>query len=327
MTLHIGTDEAGYGPNLGPLVVAATVWRVAGDDTEAAIARAVAAVDGLASAHRAGRAAPLWADSKQIHRGSDGFAALERGVAIGLAVATADVPGTWESLERRLGPVSPRGGCRDQWRLLADLRLPRATDPAAAVGLATRARDALAKHGVTLERVACRCVYPAEFNAALDAGLNKSDILSAATLDLAADLRAAAPDAPAVIWCDRHGGRKRYGGLVARHFRRTLVQPVEETAARSAYAVPPEAGAAGQAGCLIEFRVGGETRAPVALASMAAKYVRELAMQAFNAFWTARLPGLAPTAGYPVDAARWRRDAAAALAAENVRDDDFWRRA
>ena len=28
MTLVIGTDEAGYGPNLGPLVVAATAWRV-----------------------------------------------------------------------------------------------------------------------------------------------------------------------------------------------------------------------------------------------------------------------------------------------------------
>ena len=27
MQLMIGTDEAGYGPNLGPLVVTATAWR------------------------------------------------------------------------------------------------------------------------------------------------------------------------------------------------------------------------------------------------------------------------------------------------------------
>ena len=27
----IGTDEAGYGPNLGPLVVSASVWRVPDD--------------------------------------------------------------------------------------------------------------------------------------------------------------------------------------------------------------------------------------------------------------------------------------------------------
>ncbi len=28
MTFLIGTDEAGYGPNYGPLVVSATVWEI-----------------------------------------------------------------------------------------------------------------------------------------------------------------------------------------------------------------------------------------------------------------------------------------------------------
>jgi hypothetical protein len=60
---------------------------------------------------------------------------------------------------------------------------------------------------------------------------------------------------------------------------------------------------------------------------MTAKYVRELAMEAFNTFWGDRSPGLAPTAGYPLDAARWRRDAAAAIRAAGITDDDLWRRA
>jgi hypothetical protein len=30
MLYLLGTDEAGYGPNLGPLVVAATLWKVSG---------------------------------------------------------------------------------------------------------------------------------------------------------------------------------------------------------------------------------------------------------------------------------------------------------
>jgi hypothetical protein len=30
-------------------------------------------------------------------------------------------------------------------------------------------------------------------------------------------------------------------------------------------------------------------------------------MGAFNAYWTTRIPGLAPTAGYPGDALRFRR--------------------
>ena len=35
MTLVIGTDEAGYGPNLGPLVVTATLWEI--DETVEAL--------------------------------------------------------------------------------------------------------------------------------------------------------------------------------------------------------------------------------------------------------------------------------------------------
>ena len=55
MTLVIGTDEAGYGPNLGPLVVAATVWDVAAapDDADAALA---AALESAALAAEIGRA-------------------------------------------------------------------------------------------------------------------------------------------------------------------------------------------------------------------------------------------------------------------------------
>jgi hypothetical protein len=162
-------------------------------------------------------------------------------------------------------------------------------------------------------------VQPAEFNGLLDAGLNKSDILSRATLDLAAALvRRARADS--VVWCDRHGGRMRYAALVSRSFAAPLVRVVAETPRWSAYHV---AGAA----CRVEFAVGGESRLPVAVASMTAKYVRELAMRAFNAWWCGRAPGLAATAGYPLDAARWRRDAAAAVEAAGLGWDAVWRRA
>ncbi len=44
---------------------------------------------------------------------------------------------------------------------------------------------------------------------------------------------------------------------------------------------------------------------PVALASMLAKYVRELCMGQFNRYWGHLVPGLQPTAGYYVDAQRF----------------------
>jgi hypothetical protein len=244
---------------------------------------------------------------------------------IGLKLASGALPGSWAELAERVGPISPRNGCRDEWQDRAPLTLPCEADAAECIEQATAVRDLLARHGVVLERVACRGIYPGEFNRLLNDGLNKSDILSAATLDVAAALRAVAPDEPVIVWCDRHGGRKRYGGLVARHFDATLVQPLEETPARSAYLVPAADRPPARA-CRIEFCVGGESRAPVALASMAAKYVRELSMHAFNAFWAARVPGLRPTAGYPTDALRWRGDAAAAIQQARLAEDDLWRR-
>lgn len=279
MTLVVGTDEAGYGPNLGPLVVAATAWEAACDpaDVEAAFARAHAAIG------------PLWGDSKRIFRGGDGFSALERGVLAAAAVATGDVPAAW---------ASSRADC----------------DVAAAT-----AAGGLEAAGLVLVAIRYRVIEPREFNALLDAGLNKSDILSQATLDLAAALVARGPQ-PVVVWCDRHGGRRRYAPLVARALATPLVQVVEELPERSAYVVP-------DSDCRIEFSVGGESRLPVAVASMTAKYVRELAMAAFNAHWETRQPGLRPTAGYPVDAARWRREAAAAVARAGIAWDDLWRRA
>lgn len=312
MTLVVGTDEAGYGPNLGPLVVAATAWRIAAaaDASEATLAAAGAELRGAS-----GR--PLWADSKQVLRGASGWAALEAGALVGLAVATGVVPRTWRALVAATGVAA--GEPAAEAEALAELVLPL---EAAAEDVASRAaavRAGLLLRGVRLEAVRVRVVQPRDFNALLDGGLNKSDLLSQTTLDLAAALQAGAAE-PTRVWCDRHGGRRRYAALVARHFGAPLVQPVEETATRSAYELPAAA-------CRVEFCVGGEARLPVALASMTAKYVREVAMRAFNDHWSSRCPGLEPTAGYPVDAARWRRDAAAAVDRAGVSWDSIWRRA
>jgi ribonuclease HII len=326
VTLVIGTDEAGYGPNLGPLVIAATAWRVTAhhDDAEAVVAAAVARATRAVST--VGLTGPLWADSKQLFKADKsrrGLAALERGVLAAVAAARATMPRNWTDLAAWLGIDVDAAPTVPEREMLGATTLPRDADPAACAVAAGRVREALAEGQASLEAITVRILQPRDFNALLDRGLNKSDILSQATLSLAAGalrrLRADQPDEPAVIWCDRHGGRKSYSAVVAHHLDCPLVQPVLESAARSAYELPA-------ARCRIEFSVGGESRPPVALASMTAKYVRELSMDAFNRFWGERLPGLAPTAGYPVDAARWRTAAATAIRAAGIADDDLWRR-
>ena len=326
MTLVIGTDEAGYGPNLGPLVVAATAWQVA-DDARDAAAIALDLEEVVAEGSRAaGLTRPLWTDSKLVHRGPHGFAAVERAALGGLvAVATSlptgesELPRDWPGLDTLLGGLDIGASPPVEAAALAALALPAEAevDDSRRAGRAVAA--AAASRGLAVRAIRCRVIQPAEFNAAIAAGLNKADVLSRATLALAADLRAMLPDEQAFIWCDRHGGRRRYAPLLTHHLETPLVHVLEEAAERSAYALPDRR-------CTVEFTVGGEGRVPVALASLTAKYVRELAMLAFNAFWSGRVPGLRATAGYPVDAARWRNDAATAVVAAGCGWDAVWRR-
>jgi hypothetical protein len=69
----------------------------------------------------------------------------------------------------------------------------------------------------------------------------------------------------------------------------------------------------------------GESFLPAALASMTAKYVRELSMRAFNEYWCARVKNLRPTAGYPADAKRFRVDIAHEQRRLGIADRLFWR--
>jgi hypothetical protein len=313
MTLIIGTDEAGYGPNLGPLVVAATAWRVTADPSAAERALAAALTTALAD-----HDGPLWDDSKRIYRGGAGFTALERGGLVAAALATGGLPRSWPAWAAAHGD-GPAEPTPETW-WLDDAGVPLEADAEECLRLAARIGPRLAAGGAAIVAIRWRVIQPAAFNRLLDLGLNKSDILSQTTLDLAAGLTAGLGDGRTLVWCDRHGGRRRYAGLLARHFAAPLVRVVEETATRSGYELEG-------AGCRVEFSVGGEARAPVAAASMIAKYVREVAMRAFNAHWSGRHPTIAPTAGYPVDAARWRRQAAAAVAAAGMPWDAVWRRA
>src|SRR5207302_11092110 len=84
MALLIGMDEAGYGPNYGPLVVGATVWEVPGNPRKADLWRAFAGV--------VEQSAPVddshiqIADSKEVYSPAKGLANLERGVLRALVV-------------------------------------------------------------------------------------------------------------------------------------------------------------------------------------------------------------------------------------------------
>ncbi|HEV3341701.1 MAG TPA: hypothetical protein VG125_15145, partial [Pirellulales bacterium] len=75
----------------------------------------------------------------------------------------------------------------------------------------------------------------------------------------------------------------------------------------------------------VVFRVNAERYLPCAVASMTSKYLRELSMLAFNQYWAGHLPDLRPTAGYPVDAGRFKAEIAAMQATLGIDDRILWR--
>jgi hypothetical protein len=75
----------------------------------------------------------------------------------------------------------------------------------------------------------------------------------------------------------------------------------------------------------LRFQTRAEVHFPVALASMVAKYLRELSMALFNRYWADQVPGIKPTAGYPVDSYRFREDIADAQRRLDIPDDLVWR--
>lgn len=320
MAIWIGTDEAGYGPNLGPLLIAATVWEVpeALGTSSQQFDRILAPFVTRQPTRPDDIERLAIADSKALYKPGGSLAGLERGV-----FAAASVLGN--------RPVS----CRDAWptwtgKSLEGLRdptysefeypLPIAVNADVCDRLAMRLNETLASAGVRLRRMRAAAVFPERFNEQLARFDGKGTVLSHTTLTLVRSLLPPEPQR-VLIHCDKHGGRNRYQPLLRTLFPEHFVEVVREGRAVSEYRWGPA-----EQRVEIRFVAKGESFLPSALASMLAKYLRELAMLAFNNFWRLRIPGLKPTAGYPADAKRFWHDIAEERRSLGLDDGLLWRR-
>ncbi len=185
---------------------------------------------------------------------------------------------------------------------------------------APRLQNSLLAEGVRLVALCSRAVFPQEFNRLLNLYGSKGALLSHLTLELIERAMRPLPSGPISVVCDKHGGRNCYGPLLSEHFPDHLIEVRRESRAESVYRFGPV-----QRRIEFSFSTNAERFLPSALASMASKYLRELAMQAFNEFWCSRVPDLVPTAGYPQDARRFFSAIAPAQRELGINDDIIWR--
>ncbi len=311
MAWRIGIDEAGLGPNLGPFVVSAVVWEIPDDVGDVDL---WAVFPDILTQDPRDRRRLAVADSKAVFQPHHGLDGLERSV-LALLGSRETVPRTLADLHTRLGTQSAKGNA-EPWIATELPALPCDADLGEIRDFATRWSEVMSRCGWRFHTAVSAVVSPREFNQRLDNTGNKAEVTSGVH---AAVLRCAweqAGDGAVTVFSDKHGGRNRYGSVLADVFPSEWVDVVAEGADSSRYRVGRTQ---------LHFEPRAEHHAVVALASMISKYLRELHMQAFNRFWCRDLPDLKPTQGYPVDAKRFFAAIAPRLESQGLTKVDVWR--
>ena len=318
MAYLIGTDEAGYAPNLGPLVITATVWRIDGELGERELYDLLGhcvcrAPDGPDDER------VVIADSKSLYKSNEAMQGLERGVATALR-ACGRAPNAWRDIWSAVAGMDAQQLTSIPWHDGYDEQLPLSCERDKIDQTATQFCNGLAKAGIELVSIRSCAVFPAEFNDLVDSCGNKASLLSLRTLELVRQELAERGAEPTMVFCDKHGGRNNYVSVLQTLFPDYLVEVRRESRAESIYRWGPKKKR-------VEFRfmVNGETFLPTALASMVSKYLRELAMRAFNAFWLFHVPGIQRTAGYPADSRRFKKQIAVKQQELGIGDHHLWR--
>jgi len=339
MKLIIGIDEAGYGPNLGPLVIGASIW----------VAPSAQLIDGCLELLAPEFRAETWrpssdfiplGDSKKIYKPGLGLDGLLAGVDF-LWAPGALRPTSTSMLLHSVAPGDARRVEKQPWYSPSfDAAFDAGT--AAETEVDNRAKRKLDSLGMKCIGLRARVIDEEEFNRVVALAGNKSTALSEWSIGLIADclhnyFRANAGIAPSVqkieVYCDRHGGRKRYAPVLSHILGRASstevvaaeeplwLDVVEENSECSRYQ-----GTWKGRELTVQFRVRGDSLIPSAASSLLAKLLRELMMVRLNRFWrTAVGEKLRPTAGYAVDAARFAEDIKQAQENLNIPASRWWR--
>jgi ribonuclease HII len=318
MPWHIGIDEAGYGPNLGPFVMTLVACRVPDELHDANLWDVLQS--GVRRADEPADHRLVVADSKQVYSPARGFGELEKTALSAHVGGFFDEAVTLENLLEHLASAEIPLLRQEPW-FVGDTTLPievGASDLAASI---EGWRKVSASAGVTWGFCQSAIVAAPRFNDLIDKWDSKGAVLSVAVTQLMRCCLEKTAAEPMRFVVDKHGGRNTYSALLQHAFADGMVLAEQEGRARSTYRVE---------GLDRTVRITFLPKADVehftvALASMISKYVRELLMREFNRFWLTHVPGLKPTAGYPLDAGRYFDAIRPALAKLSIAERCVWR--
>jgi len=297
MRWRVGIDEAGYGPTLGPLVVAltATGWPDGTDlmeDRWSSLSQIIQPV--AVGRFRTKDSRLVVGDSKKIKVLSGGHQRLG---APWRTLFHTDLPA-----ELSADDFISKVDCLGRDELLAEpwWRCGHPVVLVANCGASQLDNNSQMK---PLFRAIILVVAVEHFNAICRQSGSKGAVTGNGWISLLSRFLGTVADGDVVeVLADKQGGRDRYGSMLL------------EATSGAGWVIPEREGAAESiyrcTGLPYDLRLKVTPRAEascpnVALASMIAKHMRDTTMEVFHSFWAALVPGLQPTAGYPGDAIRY----------------------
>lgn len=318
MGFIIGMDEAGYGPNLGPLVITASLWEVPGDPRDFDFWQAL---DSVVSQKKPAKSSPLLhvADSKEVHSSSAGLAPLEKSIFPFLQLLQGENRlTTLDDLWRLLiaSPAHLDEIHKQPWNVKSEFLIPTAVDVETVLQSQQNLKQAFDAAGIQLKAFCSEIVLPERFNQRCREYGSKGVLLTRLCMHLLTRVWDRESSEPTLIIGDKHGGRNRYDEFLDEVLDGDMIFRVEESTAKSVYKI---------GNTEIRFQTKAEAHFPVAVSSMVCKYTREVMMALFNQFWLQYVPDLKPTKGYPVDARRFKNEIAAAQERLQISDQILWR--
>ncbi len=331
MLIYAGIDEAGYGPFFGPLTVARFVLKLDNHAPDAGTPDVWKLLSGAICRDLNDKKRRLAVnDSKKLHTPSAGIANIERA-----ALAFTGCSGlTISDLGQWLAGIGTFGLDEYQslpWYALTSdspwQSLPASADAGKlAIDRATL-RQAMQKAGIELADLAVAPVLENRFNNMAQATRSKASVSFTFVAQHLASIFERYGQHDPITVVDRQGGRAHYRELLQFTFPHAKLSILDENENTSSYRIV-EPGGPGKPDrkMTVLFQVESEAQhLPAAMASVLAKYTRELLMARFQAYFSTRHPDIKPTAGYGSDAKRFWLQIQPNLAALNIQQIHFKR--